>query len=358
MGSPPRTFVPAHCVVFGFRQTPWSQPRFTLSLPPPANHKAPHPEDVDSPPGPLGSARGAYGEVGATYHHGEFTDALLRGLADVASLTKIRLTATVVLSAALAYLIAAGSFDGAVFTAVCVGGFAVTMAANAFNQVLERDFDPLMERTANRPVAAGRMHASTAVLIAGLLSIVGTIALALINPLSALLGMIALLSYAFVYTPLKRYTVAAVFVGTIPGAIPAMIGTVAAEGVLTQLGWALFAIQVLWQIPHFWAIGWLGFDDYQRAGFKLLPQTEDGQRDPDTGLQALVCGLLLAGFVWLPYAYGAFSVLAAALSTALGLAYGFYGWRLYVERERSAALRLMFYSLAYLPLVFAIGWLL
>ena len=279
-------------------------------------------------------------------------------LADVASLTKIRLTATVVLSAALAYLIAAEVFDGAVFAAVCLGGFAVTMAANALNQVLERDFDPLMERTANRPVAAGRMTVSTAVLVAGLLSIAGTVALASVGPLAALLGMIALLGYAFVYTPLKRYSVAAVFVGTVPGAIPAMIGTVAAEGVLTQLGWALFAIQVVWQIPHFWAIGWLGFDDYRRAGFRLLPVDEDGERDPGTGLQALACGLLLAGLVWLPYAYGAFSAWAAALSTALGLAYASCGWRLYAHRDRPSALRLMFFSLAYLPLVFAIGWLL
>lgn len=287
-----------------------------------------------------------------------WSDSVYGSLVDLASLTKIRLTATVVLSAALAYLIAAPAFEAGVFTAVCLGGFAVTMAANAFNQVLERDFDPLMERTARRPVAAGRMSVSTAVLIAGLLSIAGTVLLATINPLAALLGMIALLGYAFVYTPLKRYTVAAVFVGTIPGAIPAMIGTVAAEGVLTQLGWTLFAVQVLWQIPHFWAIGWLGFDDYQRAGFRLLPTTDDGERDPDTGLQALVCGLVLAGLVWLPYSTGAFTVLAAALSSALGLAYAYFGWGLYTGRDRPSALRLMFFSLAYLPLVFAIGWLL
>ena len=278
-------------------------------------------------------------------------------LSDLAALTKLRLTATVVLSAALAYLIAAPVFEVGTFAAVCLGGFAVTMAANAFNQVLERDFDPLMERTASRPVAAGRMSVSTAVLIAGLLSIAGTIALATINPLSALLGMIALLGYAFVYTPLKRYTVAAVFVGTIPGAIPAMIGTVAAEGVLTQLGWALFAIQVLWQIPHFWAIGWLGFDDYRRAGFRLLPTTEAGERDPETGLQAMLCGLVLAGLVWLPYASGDFSLVAAGASCLLGLAYAHFGWGLYRDRDRASALRLMFYSLAYLPLVFAIGWL-
>ena len=308
------------------------------------------PTGIDGDP----AAGPAHGFTGAAASRRLVAEGLL---ADVASLTKLRLTATVVLSAALAYLIAAESFEGGVFAAVCVGGFAVTMAANALNQVLERDFDPLMERTADRPVAAGRMTVSTAVLVAGLLSIAGTVALATVGPLAALLGMIALLSYAFVYTPLKRYSVAAVFVGTVPGAIPAMIGTVAAEGILTQLGWSLFAIQVVWQIPHFWAIGWLGFDDYRRAGFRLLPVDEAGDRDPGTGLQALACGLLLAGLVWLPYVYGAFSVGAASLSTALGLAYGFYGWRLYTRRDRPSALRLMFFSLAYLPLVFAVGWL-
>ena len=278
-------------------------------------------------------------------------------LTDLAQLTKIRLTATVVLSAALAYGIAAPAVDWAVLGLVLLGGFATTMAANALNQVLEREHDRHMARTQDRPLAAGRMSPSRAVLIAGLLSILGTVSLALINPLAALLGMVALLSYAFVYTPLKRISVAAVFVGTVPGAIPAMIGTVAAEGYLTSLGWALFAMQVLWQIPHFWAIGWLGFDDYAKAGFKLLPTTDDGQRDPGTGLQAMVYGLLLAGLAWLPYALGAFSPFAAGVSCVLGLAYAYYGWGLYRSRDRASALRLMFFSLAYLPLVFGLGWL-
>ncbi len=278
-------------------------------------------------------------------------------IGDVVLLTKLRLTSTVVLSAALAYLIAAPVFDWFMFTAVLVGGFATTMAANALNQVLEREHDRNMVRTQNRPLAAGRMSVSRAVLTAGLLSILGTVALASINPLAALLGMIALLSYAFVYTPLKRLTVAAVFVGTIPGAIPALIGTVAAEGYISTLGWSLFAIQVLWQIPHFWAIGWLGFDDYRNAGFKLLPTTDDGERDPGTGLQAMLYGLMLAALVWLPYSIGEFSVLATAVACVLGLLYAFYGLQLYRLQTRRSALNLMFFSLAYLPAVFLLGWL-
>ena len=279
-------------------------------------------------------------------------------LIDLAALTKFRLSATVVLSAVLAYLIAAPAVVWGQLAAVFFGGFATTMAANVLNQVIERDHDQLMARTMDRPLATGRMSVSRAVLIAGLLSVIGTLLLATLHPLAALLGMIALLSYAFIYTPLKRISVAAVFVGTIPGAIPALIGAVAAEGALTQLGWSLFVIQVLWQIPHFWAIGWLGFDDYKRAGFKLMPETEAGERDPGTGLQSAVYGLLLAGLVWWPYQTGAFSVLATALSTVVGLGYAWYGFRLYRKRDRTAALRLMFYSLAYLPVVFALGWLL
>ena len=277
-------------------------------------------------------------------------------LSDFATLTKLRLTATVVLSAALAYGIAASVFDWTVFGLVLLGGFATTMAANALNQVLEREYDPQMQRTADRPLATGRMSVSAAVLGAGLLSIIGAFALAAINPLAALLGMIALLSYAFVYTPMKRYSVAAVFIGTVPGALPALIGTVAAEGALSQLGLSLFAIQVLWQIPHFWAIGWLGFDDYQRAGFKLLPVTDTGERDPGTGLQSMLIGLVLAGLVWIPVQLGAFSLLAGVVSCILGLAYAFFGYQLWRGRDRTHALRLMFFSLIYLPAVFALGW--
>ncbi len=279
-------------------------------------------------------------------------------VSDFLTLTKFRLSATVVLSAGLAYLIAAPSIVWPQLAAVILGGFATTMAANVLNQVVERDHDQLMTRTQDRPVATGRMSVSRAVLIAGLLSVAGMIALGTLHPLAALLGMIALLSYAFIYTPLKRISVAAVFVGTIPGAIPALIGTIAAEGQLTALGWSLFAIQVLWQIPHFWAIGWLGFDDYKRAGFKLLPETEDGERDPGTGLQSAVYGLLLVGLVLLPYQLGAFSAVATGLSCGLGLAYAYFGFDLFRKRDRPAALRLMFFSLAYLPLVFGLGWLL
>ena len=277
---------------------------------------------------------------------------------DIATLTKLRLSATVVLSAVLAYLIAADTVVWVDLLAVFFGGFATTMAANALNQIIEREHDRQMTRTANRPLAQGRMSPTYAILVAGVTSVSGVAMLASIDLVAGLLGSIALLSYAFIYTPMKRYSVAAVFVGTIPGALPALIGAVAAEGELTQLGWALFTIQILWQIPHFWAIGWLGFDDYKRAGFRLLPETEEGERDPGTGLQSALYGLVLTGLVWWPYAGGAFSMTAAVLGSLFGLVYAYAGLQLYYRQDRRAALRLMFVSLAYLPLVFAAAWIL
>ena len=276
---------------------------------------------------------------------------------DFAQATKLRLSSTVVFSAALAYFIAADRVDVLVLGYVLLGGFATTMAANLLNQVIERDYDRQMQRTQDRPLAQQRMSVPQGVLLAGLLSILGTLSLAAVGTEAMLLGVLALLSYAFVYTPLKRYSVVAVFVGTVPGAIPVLIGAVAAEGTLTSLGWSLFAIQMLWQIPHFWAIGWLAFDDYRKAGFRLLPTNALGERDPGTGLQALVCGLLLAGLVFWPYLLGAFSLVATAASSVLGLVYAYFGWRLYRQADRTSALRLMFFSLAYLPLVLILGWL-
>ena len=281
-----------------------------------------------------------------------------RSISDIGQLTKFRLSATVVLSSVLAYGVAASSWIWVDVLAIFLGGMALTMAANVLNQVLEREFDGLMSRTSDRPLPKQRMSVSRAVLWAGMLSVFGILALSAINPLAVLLGMVALLSYAFVYTPLKRFSVAAVFVGTIPGAIPAMIGTVAAEGVLTELGWALFAIQVLWQIPHFWAIGWLGFDDYKKAGFRLLPETESGERDPGTGIQAMVYALILAGLVWWPYFLGFYGIIAAVLSCIFSLVYAWYGWKLYSERSRKSALGLMFFSFFYLPAVFGLGCML
>ena len=194
---------------------------------------------------------------------------------DLAQLVKFRLSATVVISSLLAYLIAAaGEINIMALVILAAGGFLTTGAANTLNQVLEKDFDRLMKRTADRPLAAGRMKISDAVLAAGFMSLFGISFLALFNPWTAFFGTFALVSYAFVYTPMKRVSPGAVAIGAVPGALPTLIGCVAAQGELTALGLTLFAIQFCWQFPHFWSIAYLGYEDYSNAGYKLVPEAE------------------------------------------------------------------------------------
>ena len=279
---------------------------------------------------------------------------LKQKLQDYSLLVKFRLTLTVVFSAVMAYAIAANgvvSLTGMLVLAL--GGFLVTGAANALNEVLEKDYDKLMKRTAGRPLAAGRMTTSEAVLSAGFMSLFGISLLATFNPWAALLGTISLISYAFVYTPLKRVGPIAVFVGAIPGALPMMIGCVAAEGELTSLALVLFGIQFMWQFPHFWAIGWLAHEDYSAAGFSLLP-TKDGQRDKSVGMQSLLFVLMLIPISIVPYFMGVTGWISLVIVIVLGVAYAYFAYHLYKSCSREAARRLMFSSLLYLPLILTV----
>ncbi len=271
-------------------------------------------------------------------------------LLDYKLLVKLRLTLTVVFSSVMAFLIAApeGRINLVNLLVLAIGGFLVTGASNALNQVLEKDYDRLMKRTENRPLAAGRMSISEAVLAAGFMSLVGISLLALFNPWAAFFGMLALVSYAFVYTPLKRITPAAVFVGAIPGALPVLIGCVAAEGYISTLAIALFTVQFFWQFPHFWSIGWLGFDDYRRAGYRIIPE-QDGGPHRSIGLQSALYGLLLIPVVLTPYWLGATGWISALAVVLLSMAYAGLGWRFYRCNDRKAALQLMFYSFMYIP---------
>lgn len=268
---------------------------------------------------------------------------------DYVMLVKLRLSLTVVFSSVMAYLIASNMvINWAAIGILALGGFLVTAAANTLNQVLEKDYDKLMKRTANRPLAAGRMKASEAVMAAGFMSLTGITLLALFNPWAAFFGMLALMSYAFVYTPMKRISPLAVLAGAIPGALPMLIGCVAAQGELTLLALVLFSIQFFWQFPHFWSIGWLGYDDYSKAGYKLMP-TKDGRVDQNIGLQAFVYTLFLLPVSLLPYAMGVSGLGAAVAVFLLGLSYTFFAWNFYRKYNRKSALQLMFYSFFYIP---------
>lgn len=265
-------------------------------------------------------------------------------------LVKFRLTLTVVFSSLMAFLIAAtGPVNWLALAVLAAGGFLVTGAANALNQVLERDYDSLMKRTAGRPLAAGRMSVSEAVIAAGFMSLFGITFLALFNPWAAFFGTLALVTYAFLYTPMKRLSPSAVAIGAVPGALPALIGCVAAQGELTFLGLSLFALQFLWQFPHFWSIGWLGHEDYTRAGYKMMPTNRRGERDRRIGLQAFLYALFLVPVGLIPFMLGVSGWASAAAVAALSLAYAWFGWKFYRAGSRKAALQLMFFSFAYIP---------
>ncbi len=276
---------------------------------------------------------------------------------DFGELVKFKLNITVVFSAVMAYLIAStGATDWLSVGILALGGFCVAGAANALNQVLERDFDKLMKRTANRPLATGRMSVSEAVLTAGLLSMAGLMLLATFNPWASFFGVMALLSYAFLYTPMKRISPSAIAIGAFPGALPILIGCVAFQGELTSLALALFAIQFFWQFPHFGAISWLGFEDYQKAGFKFVASV-NGERDRSIGLQGFVYALLLVPVGLIPYFSGTTGLASAIVTTLLALCYAWFGWNLYRKNDRKAAMQLMFSSFFYLPLALFALWL-
>lgn len=284
---------------------------------------------------------------------------LRQRLADLGALVKFRLSATVVLSSVLAYLVALGgnSFGWWAIFVLTTGGLLTTAAANILNELLEKDYDALMARTANRPLAEGRLSSSDALLIAGFSSIGGITLLALFNPWTAFLGMLSLISYAFLYTPLKRVGPIAVLVGAIPGALPALIGSAAAAGSITTLGITLFAIQFFWQLPHFYAIGYLGADDYRKAGFKLVPDAADGTVDVATlGRDSVIATIFLLPLALIPYLLGTTTVWAAALVLLLGLVFVHYARVFRATPNRKTALSMMFFSFAYLPLAFTAYW--
>lgn len=286
-----------------------------------------------------------------------FASSLWLRIQDLFQLVKFRLSATVVLSSLLAYLIAAaGDINLTAMVILAAGGFLTTGAANTLNQVLEKDFDRLMKRTKDRPLAAGRMTVSEAVLAAGFMSLFGISLLAVFNPWTAFFGTFALVSYAFVYTPMKRVSPGAVTIGAIPGALPTLIGCVAAQGELTWLGLTLFAIQFCWQFPHFWSIAFLGYEDYSKAGYKLVPEEEGAINLKSLGQQALAYSLALVPLAVLPAYLGATGWLSAGIVAMLGLAYSYFAWRFLQQPERKTALQLMFFSFGYIPLSLLLYW--
>jgi len=267
---------------------------------------------------------------------------------DLLILFKYRLTSFVVFSAVMAFFASSqGNINWSNAILLLVGGFCITAASNALNQVLEKDYDKLMSRTADRPVAAGRMSSAHGVLVAGIFWIAGLVVLGFINTTAVILGSVAVVMYAFIYTPLKRISPIAVFVGAIPGAIPLLIGNVAAAGEINKMGIFLFAIQFIWQFPHFWAIGWMGYDDYKLAGYKLIA-SRDGEKDPMTGIHSALYSLLTIPLASFGYYNGLINMPVMIILILVGIGFAWYGYDLYLKGTRLAARQLMFASLVYL----------
>lgn len=271
---------------------------------------------------------------------------------DFKEITKMRLSLSVVFSSIAGYLLGAYTIDLSTIMLLCFGGYFMVGASNAYNQIIERDLDALMDRTKNRPIPAGRIQVSTAFVIAVSFTVLGLVALYIINPRTAMYGAISIFLYTSVYTPLKTKTPFAVFVGAIPGAIPFMLGWVAARDQFGIEPGTLFALQFFWQFPHFWSIGWLLFDDYKKGGFLMLPTKK---QDKGTALQIIAYTIWTIIVSILP-AFGItgdlkLSVVAAVIVLALGLVMLYYAFELFKKRSTQAAKQLMLSSVLYITLL-------
>lgn len=262
--------------------------------------------------------------------------------------TKFRLSFSVVLSAVAGYLFNGGT-DWLHLTLVVIGGTLVTAASNGSNQIWEKDLDKLMDRTKNRPLPTGRMSVKEAYIVVIFSLIVGTLMLWYINFYSALLGLFAFLSYVFIYTPMKRKSPWAVFVGAFPGAIPPMLGAIAASGEFGLVPGVMFFIQFIWQFPHFWAIAWVVYDDYNQGGFSLLPSKSG--RTKNSAFFILVYSLFLIPFSLIPWVMDWTGTWSLVLATVFGLLFYLAAQRLYQSCDAKDARKLMFASIIYLPII-------
>lgn len=273
-------------------------------------------------------------------------------LKDLAALFKLRLTLLVVMSSVFGYLMATtnGGFSWAGLILLIAAGILITGASNTFNQVIEVEQDALMSRTVNRPLVRKTVRSKDAIIIASISGIIGVAILYLtFGQLSAVLGLMALVSYAAIYTPLKRISSWSVFVGAFPGAIPPMLGYVAASDTFGLVPGLLFATQFIWQFVHFWAIAWVLDDDYKKAGFHMLPSK--GGRDMSSAYLILVYTLFVFPVSILPWVFGITGVISLIVCILSGMVLLVPALRLFRTRELKYARQLMFASFIHLPVV-------
>jgi len=290
----------------------------------------------------------------------ENTFSLKTAISEFKEITKFRLAASVVFSSLAGYVLGVEKFisnNWITILMLAIGGYCMVGASNAFNQIIEKDSDAKMERTKNRPIPAGRMTPTTAFIIAGILTLSGIIILYNINPKTAMFGAISIFLYVSIYTPLKTMTPLSVFVGAFPGAIPFMLGWVAATNDFGIEAGTLFMIQFFWQFPHFWAIGWFLYEDYRKADIFMLP---NGKRDKGTAIQIImytfwtvitsiipVIGYFKPGILGKLY----ITPISALIVLALGVWMLIYAFKLYRKRDAKTARILMLVSVSYITLL-------
>ena len=268
-------------------------------------------------------------------------------------ITKMRLSVSVVFSSVAGYLLGVdGPIDFTILLLLCLGGYCMVGASNVYNQIIERDLDALMDRTKDRPIPAGRMGVTSAFILASVLVVAGIGILYVINPQTAMFGAISIFMYVSLYTPLKTRTPLSVFVGAFPGAIPFMLGWVAATNDFGIEPGSLFMIQFFWQFPHFWAIGWFLYDDYKKGGFFMLPT---GKRDKGTAVQIILYSVwtVLASLIPAMGVTGRLYItpVSAVIILGLGVWLIYYALRLYKLKTEKAARQLMLVSVSYITLL-------
>ena len=267
-------------------------------------------------------------------------------------LTKFRLSLSVVFSSFISYMLGYKEFDVKVLLLLMFGGFFIVAASNIYNQIIEKDLDALMVRTKNRPLPTNKISVNTALVLAVLLTIIGLFMLYMINSKVALLAAVSIFLYTSVYTPLKLITPLSVFVGAIPGALPFMLGWVAATGEIGVEAIMLFLMQFFWQFPHFWSIGWMQNKDYENAGFKMLPT---GKKDRSTTSQILFYSIWAVLMSIIP-AFNltgdlSLSIYGLLLVLLIGLVLIYYAVKLFNDSTDLNAKKLMLVSVSYLTLM-------
>ena len=282
-------------------------------------------------------------------HSHSVQKSFLKGFTEI---TKIRLSISVVFSSVAGYLLGAETVDFFILFLLCIGGYCMVGASNVFNQIIERDLDALMDRTKDRPLPSGRMTVRSAFVIGSILTLIGIVVLYVINPQTAMFGAICIFMYVSLYTPMKTKTPLSVFVGAFPGAIPFMLGWVAATNDFGIEPGTLFMIQFFWQFPHFWAIGWFLYDDYKKGGFFMLP---NGKRDKGTAIQIVLYSIWTVLTSLIPV-FGVtgrlyLTPVSGVIIAILGIGLIYYALKLYKEQTAKVAKQLMLASVSYITLL-------